>query len=168
MSSTRGDLSRGHPDALSEAVDIPLYVVTARHEAHISGCLAGFVTQSSIDPVRYVVCISRKNHTYEVARRSKGLAIHLLGADQCAMASLFGEESSDVIDKFASVRWAEGLTGAPLLHECAAWAEGPIISRLEGGDHEAFLVEIATGGDGSAKGQLMQSDVSEFTAGHPA
>ena len=70
--------------------------------------LAGFVTQASIDPVRFIVCISKINHTFGVAVRSTGLGLHLLGADQRATASLFGEQTGDVIDKFERVQWRRG------------------------------------------------------------
>jgi flavin reductase (DIM6/NTAB) family NADH-FMN oxidoreductase RutF len=162
------DSAVGQFDALERAADISLFVVTAGNDAEISGCLVGFVTQSSIAPLRYVVCISRENHTHRIASTSRGLAIHLLGAEQRDMASLFGEETTDAVDKFREVRWAKGHTGAPVLEQCAAWAEGPIVGRLDAGDHEAFLIEVAIGGSGACDGQLMQSDVADFTAGHPA
>ena len=83
--------------ALVEATDYPLYVVTASDGAELSGCLAGYITQSSIKPVQFLVCISKVNHTFGVAQRSEALALHLLGSDQHAMASLFGELSGDGI-----------------------------------------------------------------------
>ncbi len=73
--------------ALVNAAEYPLYVVTAGVGDEFSGCLAGFVTQSSIKPVRFVVCISKVNHTFGIAERSKGLAVHQLGSDQRDIAS---------------------------------------------------------------------------------
>ncbi len=158
----------GHVDAMEKAADVPLYVVTVGADDELSGCVAGFVTQSSMKPLRYLVCISEQNHTHGVATRSRGMALHLLGRAQRETASLFGEESTDQVDKFRSVGWAKGVTGAPILEQCVAWIEGPILARLNAGDHEAFLIEATIGGSGECDGQLMQSDVSDFTAGHPA
>ncbi|HEY2214020.1 MAG TPA: flavin reductase family protein [Acidimicrobiales bacterium] len=158
----------GQVDAIENAADMPLYVVTVGDDEGMSGCVAGFVTQSSIKPLRYLVCISEQNHTYGVAARSRGMAIHLLGRQQRDMASLFGEETTDQVDKFRSVGWAKGVTGAPILEQCVAWVEGPILAHFEAGDHDAFLIEAAVGGSGGCDGQLMQGDVSDFTAGHPA
>jgi flavin reductase (DIM6/NTAB) family NADH-FMN oxidoreductase RutF len=59
----------------------------------MSGCLAGFVTQCSISPPNFLVCISKVNHTLVVAQHSSGMGLHLLGADQVDLARLFGEET---------------------------------------------------------------------------
>ena len=64
---------------LVAAVDYPLYVVTAVADDQVSGCLAGFVTQSSIEPVQFLICISKLNHTFGTARSSRGLGLHVLG-----------------------------------------------------------------------------------------
>lgn len=150
-------------------VDYPLYVVTARAgDGEASGCLAGFVTQASMDPVRFLACISLANHTWRVADKSESLALHLLGADQAELASWFGEQSSDVTDKFSGVNWRTGSSGAPVLDRCAAWVEGPILDRLRAGDHEAFLIEVRDGGPGGVGGQFMLHDAVGFTPGHPA
>lgn len=150
-----------------EATDYPLYIVTAGTKGDPSGCLAGFVTQASIDPVRFIICISKINHTFPIADRSEGLGLHLLGSDQMEMASLFGEQSGDVIDKFDRVGWLQGSTGVPVLSECAAWVEGRVIDRMDGGDHEAFLIAVVDGGSGTHAGQFRLSDAANFEAGHP-
>jgi flavin reductase (DIM6/NTAB) family NADH-FMN oxidoreductase RutF len=158
----------GTAGAMTASADYPLYVVTASLGDEVSGCLAGFVTQCSISPVRFIVCISKVNHTFGIAERSKSLALHLLGADQLAMASIFGELTGDVTDKFERVQWAPGFTGAPVLSECAAWAEGSILNRMSGGDHEAFLLAVRDGGRGHHEGRLMLSDAPGLEPGHPA
>jgi flavin reductase (DIM6/NTAB) family NADH-FMN oxidoreductase RutF len=154
-------------EALADAIDYPLYVVTASSGDEVSGCLAGFVTQCSLNPVCFVVCVSKLNHTFGVARRSAGLAVHLIGADQGDVASLFGEESGDWMDKFSRVGWTAGQTGAPLLAECAAWVEGPVIGTQSAGDHQTFVIEVAAGGAGSRRGSFKLSDATELDAGHP-
>jgi flavin reductase (DIM6/NTAB) family NADH-FMN oxidoreductase RutF len=157
-----------HPsEAIVNAADYPLYVVTAFATDERSGCLAGFVTQSSIQPVRFIVCVSKVNHTYGIAERSEGLALHLLGSDQREVASLFGEKTGDMVDKFERVQWIGGLTGVPILSECAAWVEGRVIDRMNGGDHEAFLIDVVAGGAGTHPGGFMFSDATDFEPGHP-
>jgi flavin reductase (DIM6/NTAB) family NADH-FMN oxidoreductase RutF len=72
-------VSRG-VDAFVERTDYPLIVVTtASPHGELSGCLAGFITQCSIEPPRFLVCISKTNHTFDVVTRSEVLALHLLG-----------------------------------------------------------------------------------------
>jgi flavin reductase (DIM6/NTAB) family NADH-FMN oxidoreductase RutF len=166
--ATQPDSSPTAADAITSAANYPIYVVTAIADGEMSGCVAGFVTQSSIDPIRFIICVSRVNHTHGVAGRSESLALHLLGSDQRDLASLFGETTGDVGDKFAAVSWSTGVTGAPRLTECAAWIEGSIIGSFDAGDHEAFVVTVVDGGSGPHEGRLMLEDVSDFEPGHPA
>ena len=74
--------------AFTDRTDYPLTVVTTiGPDGELSGCLAGFTTQCSIDPLRFLVCISRVNHTFDVVSRATMLALHLLGEDQVDTAS---------------------------------------------------------------------------------
>ena len=164
MSDQMGEDAAG---PLVHAVNYPLYVVIARAGDEVSGCLAGFVTQSSIKPAQFLICISKLNHTFGTARSSGGLALHVLGSDQRDVASHFGELTGDEVDKFAGIAWSPGMTGAPILAECAAWVEGPIMGRMDGGDHEAFLIRVEDGGMGGHIGCFTLRDASGFEAGHP-
>lgn len=155
-------------EAITDGADYPVYVATATDGIELSGCLVGFVTQSSIEPVRFVICLSKVNHTFAIAEGSRGLALHLLGSDQKELASIFGEKTGDVVDKFAGLAWSTATTGAPVLAECAAWIDGSILEHVDAGDHEAFVVAVVDGGPGTRSGRLMLSDVSDFDPGHPA
>lgn len=154
--------------ALREAVDFPLYVVTAADEqGQPSGCLAGFVTQCSILPVRFLICVSKLNHTFFVAEGATAMALHLLGANQAKLARHFGELSGDVVGKFAGLAWHSGPHGAPVLDDCAAWVAGSIIRRLGVGDHEAMVLAPQAGGPGPMSGTLSVRAVPDVHAGHP-
>jgi flavin reductase (DIM6/NTAB) family NADH-FMN oxidoreductase RutF len=156
-------------DAFFDVVDYPYYVVTVRApDDDMSGCLVGFVTQCSIDPPNFLVCISKVNHTFAVAQHSAGMGLHLLGAGQSAMARLFGEETGDVVDKFASVDWRLGATGAPLLVDAAVSMEGRVLGHFSVGDHEAFLVRAVRAVAGGYEGLLTYRSGPPLEPGHPA
>jgi flavin reductase (DIM6/NTAB) family NADH-FMN oxidoreductase RutF len=167
-STSEGDLS--HPvNAFIDRLDNPLFVVTMRSTSgERSGCLAGFVTQCSMVPVRFLVCISKVNHSYFVAERTTGLALHILGSDQLDVAKLFGEETGDAIDKFERCRWEDGETGSPILKECAAWLEGSILHSFSVGDHHAFEVRPVAVGFGTHDGLLTTRAIPPMEPGHPA
>ncbi|MGH9079974.1 MAG: flavin reductase family protein [Acidimicrobiales bacterium] len=154
-------------DAFTSRVEGSLFVVTTGNQLEVSGCLAGFATQCSIVPPRFIVCISKVNHTYFVAERSNCVVLHLLREDQVELASLFGEESGDTVAKFEHCRWHRGLTGAPVLDDCAAWVEGSIMSRFSVGDHEAALMRPLGGGAGSGGRVLTYERSPSFRPGHP-
>jgi flavin reductase (DIM6/NTAB) family NADH-FMN oxidoreductase RutF len=155
-------------DAFARRVDYPLMVVTTgNHDGERSGCLAGFITKCSIEPPRFLVCISKLNHTLFVAERSDSLVLHLLGESQLELASLFGEQTGDLIDKFERCRWHVGGNGVPVLDECAAWIEGRIMASFPVGDHQAFLMRPVGGGRGRQAGVLTLQHSPAFEAGHP-
>jgi flavin reductase (DIM6/NTAB) family NADH-FMN oxidoreductase RutF len=159
-------LGRDEFDRFAEALDYPMFVVTTTDGTERSGCLVGFTTQTGIDPPRFLVCLSDKNHTLRVAKGAEVLAVHLLGQDQHDLAELFGSESGDEIDKFARCAWQPGPAGVPLLDACPRRVVGRILERLPLGDHVGFLLEPieveAAGGDDV----LSLDDVSDVDPGH--
>lgn len=156
-------------DAFADRTAYPLAVVTAvAEDGRLGGCLAGFLTQCSIEPPRFLVCVSKANHTFDVATRASVLGLHLLGPDQVATASLFGEQSGDHVDKFACTAWHRGVLGVPVLDDCAAWLVVGIIERFDVGDHVALLTYPIVGGAGPRNGLLTNRNAPPFQAGHPA
>jgi flavin reductase (DIM6/NTAB) family NADH-FMN oxidoreductase RutF len=153
-------------DRLVNRLDLPMLIVTAEADGQRAGCLVGFATQCSIDPPRFLLCLSRRNHTFGVAARSGTLVTHVLGPEHRELASLFGEQTGDEVDKFARCRWRPG-PGGPVLEACQHWFAGRVLDRFEVGDHVAFLVEPAAAAAGRIGGQLSFQDVRRLRPGHP-
>lgn len=68
-------------DALVGSLDYPMFIVTATAGDEREGCLVGFATQSSIDPPRFVVCLSKNNRTYRMAKDADSVAVHMVPED---------------------------------------------------------------------------------------
>src|ERR1700704_1361448 len=98
--------------------DTPMFVVTVFDGRERDGCLVGFATQCSIDPPRFLVCLSVKNRTTRIARNARTLVVHALRKGQRDLAERFGGTTGDDVDKFASVEWHEGRDGTPVLDGC--------------------------------------------------
>lgn len=130
---------------LVAGLDYPMYVVTVADGAHRAGCLVGFAAQVSIDPARALLGLSEKNHTYRVAQRVDTVCLHFLAADQVGLASLFGEETGDEVDKFTRCAWSPGPAGVPVLAGCRGWVAARVLDRFAAGDHQALLVEPFAG-----------------------
>lgn len=150
------------------ALDFPMVVITASDGRERSGCLAGFHAQASIDPPRYMVWLSKKNHTYRVARGAEVLAVHFPSAGQHDLAELFGTTTGDEIDKFARCAWHAGPADATIVDAIARWFVGRITQTLDTGDHVGFLLEPLDGECGEWSGQLGFQAVSDLDAGHDA
>jgi flavin reductase (DIM6/NTAB) family NADH-FMN oxidoreductase RutF len=156
-------------DAFVEGLDYPMFVVTTAAGDERSGCLVGFTTQTSIDPPRFLACLSEKNHTYRVAEGATWLVVHRLGEDQHRLAEVFGGETGDEVDKFAQVRWRPGPEGVPVLVDCPAYVVGRILDRHPVGDHVGFLLEpVAIDALADEPEPLTLDDVEDVDPGHPA
>src|SRR3954452_25019147 len=93
-------------------------IVTTVSGGERAGCLIGFHAQCSIDPARYVVWLSKANHTFRVGVHARSFAVHFLGEDDLELARHFGTASGDEVDKFASCAWQPGPDGTPVLTDC--------------------------------------------------
>jgi flavin reductase (DIM6/NTAB) family NADH-FMN oxidoreductase RutF len=165
-------LSGDSLEALSQitgALDYPMIIVTTAAAGERSGCLVGFHTQCSIDPARFLVCISKANHTADVVSQAETVVLHFLTKDDRSLAELFGEQTGDEVDKFERCRWRAGPDGVPVLSDVPAWVAARIIDRFDPGDHVALVVEPFTGeaADEPAP-QLSFQDVRDLEPGHPA
>ena len=149
-------------------VDYPMYVATVAVGDVRAGCLVGFATQTSIHPPRFLVCISGVNATARVASKASHVAVHLLGPHQRDLAELFGEQSGDWADKFATVGWHEGPGGTAVLDGCPATLVGAVVERLDLGDHEGYLLApVEVTGDSRADVLTFQQ-LRDLDPGHPA
>ena len=152
---------------IAESLDAPLIVVTAAAGDERAGCLVGFHTQSSIDPERYAVWLSKANHTYRVALRSTHLGVHFLTADDLPLATLFGTRTGDDGDKFADLAVRSGDGGVPLLNDCAHWLLVRRIAILdEGGDHVCVVAEMVTASSTGRFDPLRLAQASHLVPGH--
>ncbi|GAB7184401.1 flavin reductase family protein [Kitasatospora sp. Ki12] len=148
-------------------LDYPVYVVTAAGREP-AGCLVGFAGQCSIRPARFVVWVSKANHTHAVALAAEVLAVHLLPHDH-RLAELFGGRTGDDTDKFARVEWYRGPHGAPILAEAPAWFVGRVLDRADWGDHTGLLLApVVVHTPPGAVPVSSFRDVADIEAGHPA
>ncbi|TSE01685.1 flavin reductase [Skermania sp. ID1734] len=146
-----------------------MWVVTAREAGERTGCLVGFASQASIDPPRFVVCLSMANHTYRVAKDAERLAVHILGRDHIELARLFGSETGDEVDKFAQCAWHDGPDGLPILDAAAGWFCGRVVDRFPLGDHVGFLLAPYAGeSPRTPLNPVSFTDVRDLDPGHPA
>jgi flavin reductase (DIM6/NTAB) family NADH-FMN oxidoreductase RutF len=156
-------------DALAAATDPAMLVVTTADGDERGGCLVGFHSQSSIDPPRYAIWLSKANHTYRLALHTTHLALHFLGEEHRGLAEHFGTLTGDDTDKFAGLRVAAGPHGVPLLTDVPGRL---VVRRLalldEGGDHICVTTEpVRT--DGRPPGTpLRLSACADLDPGHEA
>jgi flavin reductase (DIM6/NTAB) family NADH-FMN oxidoreductase RutF len=148
-------------------LDYPMFIVTVAAAGERSGCLIGFATQASIDPARFIICLSDKNRTYRVAQSAELVGVHVVPADRDDLAQLFGSLTGDEVDKFERCSWREGPEGVPIVDGCENWFVGRVLERLEAGDHQAILLEPVQMGAG-VPSQLSFHRAKRLEPGHEA
>jgi flavin reductase (DIM6/NTAB) family NADH-FMN oxidoreductase RutF len=110
------------------------------------------------------------NRTYRLAQRADTLVVHVLRDDEHdrVLATLFGEETGDEVEKLAQCTWSTGPRGTPVLDGCD-WFAGDIVDRVDLGDHVGFVVSV---GEGEASkttlSTLGYASVRDLDAGKPA
>ena len=151
---------------LMAMLDYPMFIVTARDGDDREGCLVGFASQVSIHPPRFLVGISEKNRTYDVALAVEHLAVHLVPETAPAVARLFGGETGDDIDKFACCAWRDGPHGLPILADCPSWFVGRVVERTPLGDHVGLLLEPGAAHRGDDEALLTFHRARTIEPGH--
>ncbi|WP_024442453.1 MULTISPECIES: flavin reductase family protein [unclassified Mycobacterium] len=150
-------------------LDYTMFVVTTATDQRASGCLVGFATQASIEPPRFLVGMSKRNHTFEVAAESEHLAVHVLARRDIELARLFGGQTGDDIDKFERCAWHSGPAGMPILDHAPAWFVGKTLRRIDLGDHMGYLLDPVAGYAAQSDDDLLTlSDVNDLEPGHKA
>jgi len=154
-------------DDLLASADTAMTIVTTQAAGERAGCLVGFQAQCSIEPRRYVVWLSKANHTARVGVRADHLAVHFLTEDDLDLAALFGGTSGDEVDKFAGCDWTPGPGDVPVLVRCPNHLVGRRIAVLdEGSDHVCVVLEPVEVRSTGRFRPLRLSQVVDIEPGH--
>ena len=148
-------------------LNYPMIVVTTVSGGQRAGCLVGFHTQCSIEPERFAIWLSKANYTFRVALFAETFAVHALDSSNVELATQFGAQTGDEVDKFARCRWTEGPDGVPLLDDCP----NRLIARRiglfdDGGDHVCTILEPLEAEGAGPFEPLRSQQVGNLQAGH--
>ncbi|MDR7082819.1 flavin reductase (DIM6/NTAB) family NADH-FMN oxidoreductase RutF [Arthrobacter ginsengisoli] len=123
---------RNHPAGVA--------VVTADAGDGPVGLTATSVISVSANPALLVFSLSAFSSTAPALARAETLVVHLLGADQMALAKTF---STSGIDRFADTSsWSRLVTGEPVLNGAPTWLRGRIVDRMQAGDSTVVAVQV--------------------------
>ena len=139
-------------------------IVTARAA---NGALVGLTANSfnsvSLTPPLVLWSLARKATSMSAFRSGSHYAINILAAEQQELALQFAGPSAD---RFAGVRFTDGVCGAPLLEGAAASFECFNRSRYEEGDHIIFVGEVERCSHRASASPLLFHG-GKFYAEHP-
>ncbi len=115
-------------------------IVTARApDGQLVGLTASSFNSVSLSPPLVLWSLAQAARSMPAFRHGSHYAIHILAADQQALAQRFANPH---VARFADLRVTEGASGTPLLDGCVATFECFNRSRYSEGDHVIFVGEV--------------------------
>lgn len=121
-----------------------LYIVSAGNSSKKSGYISNAVFQVTAEPAQFAVCCSKNNYTASLINENRAFSISVLKKDAAqSLISTFGYKSGKDTDKFSSIKYTTGITGAPIVTEDSlAWFECRLTQAIDVGTHILFTAEI--------------------------
>lgn len=121
-----------------------LYIVTSSLDGKLAGQIANTVFQVTSEPVKLAVCLNKENTTNKFVKESRVFGVTVLELDTpMDFIGRFGFRKSSEYDKFESVNYTTGRTGAPLvLDHAVAVIEANVVEECDVGSHTLFIGEV--------------------------
>jgi flavin reductase (DIM6/NTAB) family NADH-FMN oxidoreductase RutF len=121
---------RNHPAGVA--------IITADAGDGPVGLTATSVFSVSAEPPLLVFSISGTSSSAPTIQKAETVVVHLLGADQLALAKLFATSG---VDRFADQSsWSRLITGEPYLPAAPVWVRGKVIQRMDAGGSTVVAV----------------------------
>jgi flavin reductase (DIM6/NTAB) family NADH-FMN oxidoreductase RutF/rubredoxin len=123
-----------------------LYIVSSCFENKKNGQLANVVFQVMDSPVGIAICLSKKNLTCEIIKKSKIFSVSVLERETpMNFIGKFGFRSGRDIDKFEGTEYILGETGCPIVTENAiSIFECKVVTNFDVGTHEIIIGELVS------------------------
>lgn len=117
-------------------------IVTVADEAgQPHGLTVNSFTSVSLSPLLFLVCIDKRVKAAPLFQPGVHMAVNILDENQEALSIRFAAVHDD---RFATVTWAPGAHGAPLIAGVLASIEGVIRETIPAGDHIVVLAEACS------------------------
>jgi flavin reductase (DIM6/NTAB) family NADH-FMN oxidoreductase RutF len=93
----------------------------------------------SLDPPLILICLGHGIAAIDVFRGARHFGLSVLRESQRALSERF---AAPIDNRFGSLAWRQGKTGAPLLDNALAQIECATVRRISVGDHDIFVGEV--------------------------
>jgi 3-hydroxy-9,10-secoandrosta-1,3,5(10)-triene-9,17-dione monooxygenase reductase component len=127
-------------------------VVTADGEEGPAGLAIGSFTSVSLEPPLVAFFPDKHSSSWPKIEAAGVFCVNVLGEDQEDICRIFATKGAD---KFASIGWRPGRSGAPVINDVIAWIECSIERVDDAGDHWFVLGRVLDLDVGHAGGPLL-------------
>lgn len=119
-----------------------LYVATAIDGDETAAATVTWLSQASFQPPLVTLGVRRDSTLHALLARGVPVAVHLLGADQKALAEAFFRPTRREGNLLNGHAFEPGVTGAPLLVDVPAVFEANVSGSFPCGDHTVFVLAV--------------------------
>jgi flavin reductase (DIM6/NTAB) family NADH-FMN oxidoreductase RutF len=117
-------------------------VVTTGGRAGLHGLTANAIASLSLNPPLLLVAVDKRAHSMDFLKANRCFAVNILRLEQQEISQRFATPGPK---DFSGLAILSGVTEAPILADCLAYADCRVVEILPGGDHEIFVGEIVAG-----------------------
>jgi len=126
------------------ALPYGLYVLGTRAGDRRNGMTVNWVTQVSFDPKLMAVSVEKGAFTHELLLEGGAFTVNLVDRDDKALVRKFTKPvevdlEAHTLNGFA---YHDGLSGAPVLDQAAAYVDCLVRQQIDVGGHTLFLGEV--------------------------
>lgn len=120
-----------------------VYVMTSRHGERFGAATVTWVSQASFRPPLLMAAVRRESNVFRCLEASATVAIHIMGADQQAIAQKFFTPTKAGSGEINGEAFHECCTQAPILQSARAFIECRLRQIVDGdGDHAVVILEV--------------------------
>lgn len=134
-------------------VPSPVAIVTTRTDAGPRGATIGSFTSVSLDPPLVSFNVTHETALHEALAAGQTWGVHLLAADQAALADHFARSDLDGARQLATVDHLDG--SPPLLRGALAVLICEPHAQVEAGDHTIHIGRVLSVVDGASTEPLL-------------
>lgn len=117
-------------------------VVTVRHEAAVRAILVTSFLSVGLEPPTVLVSIKRDGETHRLLEAARVFAVNFLHQEQAELAQSLGYANDPAVRALRSVPFHTGVTGAPLLDDCAGYLDCRVVEAFETRDHTLYVGQV--------------------------
>lgn len=125
-------------------VSYGLYVVCSVKDNKLNGQIANTVTQVTAEPPQVTIALNTDNLTHDFIQSSGVFSVSVLSQiTPMTMIGTFGFHSGRETDKFESIQYKIGQTGAPIIEDYTiAFLEAKVSKEMNVGSHTIFVGDV--------------------------
>lgn len=119
-----------------------MYVMTSTHDSQYGAATITWISQASFKPPLVMAAVRPTSNVFKCLVESRVAAIHILDADQQAMAQRFFCPTHVADGTINGEPFSPGLTRAPILTNARAHVECEVRHIFDRGDHAVVVMEV--------------------------